>query len=127
MTTFADLVPGDAFILLARVSALDQINGMTLVFFGPDRQPQGQLAVSPAGVVSGQFANAANQTPVRVVNNFRTIGVGNVMQNRRTGETVVVRQVHIELDGSYQWASSLTSPVWYTTDDWQLVGNVNIQ
>ena len=126
MTTLADLSVGDAFVLLSRVAALDQVAGMTLIFFGPDRQPQGQLVVSPAGVISGQLVNPANQTPVNPVTHFRVVSVGSVLVNQRTGETMVVRQVSIQPDGTYQWSPSLTQPVWYTIDGWQLVGNVNL-
>lgn len=124
MAVLSDLGVGDAFVMLSRVSALDQVTGMTLVLFGPDRQPQAQIIVSPAGVMSGQLANPANQTPVNVVTRFRTISVGNVMVSQRTGETMVVRQVSIQPDGTFLWASSVVQPVWYTTEGWQLAGNV---
>ena len=128
MTTLADLGAGDAFVLLARVAALDPVAGMTLTFFGPDRSPQGQMAISPAGVLTGQLANAAAQTPVQLARQFRAIGIGTVLVSRTTGETSVVRQVHLQPDGTFQWASSMQAGApFYTVDDWQAVGTVTLQ
>jgi hypothetical protein len=127
VTTLADLGVGDAFVLLARVTALDQVTGMTVTFFGPDRAPQGQLVISPTGVLSGQLATAPAATPVHPVTQFRAVSVGSVLVSRGTGETMVARKVRIMGDGSYQWASSLPGGVWYTTDDWQVVGSVTLQ
>src|SRR5258707_10879221 len=101
MATLADLGVGDAFVLLARVTALDQVTGMTLTFFGPDRSPQGQMTVSPAGVLAGQLANGFAQTPVQPARQFRAIGVGTVLVSRVTGETSVVRRGEVVPGGAF--------------------------
>src|SRR5260221_623966 len=124
MTTLADLVTGDAFILLARVTAQDQVTGDTLTYYGPGGQPQGTMTISPAGVFAGQLAAPAAQVPVQRVPVFAAVSPGDVLQNTVSGETMAVRQVKIMADGTYQWAASPAGRVWYTLDAWTVIAHV---
>ena len=126
MATLADLQPGQAFILLARLTAQDQVTGDTLDFYGPDGQPRGTMTISPAGVFAGQLATTPDQIPIQLVPAFGAVSTGAVLQHTVTGETMVARRVRIEPDGSYQWSASLTGPVWYSLGDWAVAGQVSL-
>src|SRR6266699_1679066 len=103
MTTLADLQVGQQFLFVSQVTALDQAAGMGLALYGPGRIQSGSAVISPAGVMSGQLAAAADQVPVTVVTGFAPVSVGDVMENSRTGETLVCRWSQIEPDGTVIW------------------------
>jgi hypothetical protein len=80
--------------------------------------------ISPAGVMSGQLAAAPGQVPVTVVTGFAPVAVGDVLQNDRTGETLVARWSQIGPDGSVTWASAAGHQVIYTAQGWTAIGHV---
>lgn len=126
MTTLADLKIGDAFVLLARVTAQDPVTGDTLTYYGPDSQPQGTMVISPAGAFSGQLAAAANLIPVQPVPGFGAVSPGDVLQNTATGETMVARLITIGPQGQYTWSAATPAHVWYSLDDWSVIGHVTL-
>jgi hypothetical protein len=125
MTTLADLAVGDAFVLQARVTGLDQVTGMSLAYFGPDGAGQGTMVISPMGAFSGQLAGPPNAIPVQTVQIFSAVSSGDVLQHN-AGETMVARRVRIEADGSYQWSASGNGPVWYSMADWSVIAHVDV-
>lgn len=126
MTTLADLRPGDEFLFACQVTALDQVTGLSLSLFGPASALAGSAVISPAGVMSGQLAAAPGQVPVTVVTGFAPVSVGDVMQNDRTGETLVARWSQIGPDGSVTWASAAGHQVVYTGQGWTVIGHVTL-
>lgn len=126
MTTLADLVPGQAFILVARATALDPQAGMTLGFYGPSGAQQGEMLISPAGVFSGQLQVPASQVPVTLVPAFAAVTEGDILASDASGETYVARAVWIAADGSYRWSASLSRQVAYTTAGWTVTGHVTL-
>lgn len=126
MTTLADVQVGQAFILVGRLTAQDQVTGDTLTYFGPGSVPQGTMVISPAGQFSGQLAGPADTIPVQLVPQFGAVSAGDVLQNTATGETYVARQVRIQPDGTYQWSASQAGQVWYALAAWAVIGHVSL-
>ena len=126
MTTLADLRAGDEFLFVGQVTGLDPVAGLTLSLFGPASAQAGSAVISPAGVMSGQLAAAPALVPVTIVTGFAPVSVGDVMQNNRTGETLVARWSQIGPDGSVTWASAASHQVVYTGQGWTVVGHVTL-
>jgi hypothetical protein len=125
MTTLADLTPGQAFMFVAEVTAIDGA-GTHLSLFGPASAAGGSALMAPGGALSGQLTTAPAQIPVTVVTQFAAVSVGDVLSNNASGETVVVRAVAVTADGSYQWSSSPSGGVVYKTAGWTVVGHVSL-
>src|SRR5262245_4130289 len=126
MTTLAQLVPGDAFVLVARAISADPLAGMTLGFSGPSGVQQGQMVISPAGMFSGQLQVPASQVPVTRMPAFTAVTEGDVLESAASGETYVARSVWIEADGSYRWAASPSRQVTYAMAGWSVIGHVTL-
>jgi len=127
MTTLADLQPGQQFLFACSVTALDQVTGMSLALYGPDRTMAASSVISPAGVMSGQLAAPPDQVPVTVVTGFAPVSVGDVLENEATGETAVARWSEISpADGTVTWSSSAAHKVIYPGTGWHLIGHVNL-
>ena len=124
MTTLADLVTGDEFLFIGQVTALDPVAGLTLSLFGPASALAGSAVIAPTGVMSGQLAAAPGQVPVTVVTGFAPVAVGDVMQNDRTGETMVARWSQIDPNGAVTWASAASHQVVYSGQGWTTIGHV---
>jgi len=125
MTTLADLAVGDEFLFIGQVTALDPVTGLSLSLFGPASAQAGTAVIAPTGAMSGQLAAAPDQVPVTVVTGFAPVSVGDVMQNDRTGETLVARWSQIGADGTVSWASAASHQVIYTAQGWTTVGHVD--
>ncbi|HSZ38459.1 MAG TPA: hypothetical protein VK817_00730 [Trebonia sp.] len=126
MTTLADLAVGNEFLFIGQVTALDPVAGLSLSLFGPASAQAGSAVISPAGAMSGQLAAAPNQVPVTIVTGFAPVSVGDVLQNNRSGETLVCRWSQIGPDGSVTWASAASHQVIYTGQGWTTVGHVTL-
>jgi hypothetical protein len=124
MTTLADLAAGDEFLFIGQVTALDPVAGLSLSLFGPASAMAGSAVIAPSGVMSGQLAAAPNEVPVTLVTGFAPVAVGDVLQNDRTGETLVARWSQIGPDGSVTWASAAGHEVVYSGQGWTAVGHV---
>lgn len=125
MTALSDLQPGQAFMFVAQVTAIDQA-GTHLSLFGPASAAGGSALMDPTGVLTGQLTSPAAQIPVTVVTQFVTVSVGDVLSNNTSGETMVARIVTVQPDGSYQWSSSPAGGVVYRTAGWTIVGHVSL-
>ena len=84
MTTLADLAPGQAFMFVAQVTAIDQA-GTRLSLFGPANAAGGTALMDPAGVLTGNLTSPAAQIPVTVVTQFATVAAGDVLASDATG------------------------------------------
>ena len=124
MTTLADLKAGDEFLFVGQVTAADQVTGLSLTLYGPSGVQAAAAVIAPTGVMTGQLAAAPNLVPVTIVTGFAPVAVGDVMQNDRTGETMVARWSQIGPDGSVTWASAPGHQVIYTAQGWTAVGHV---
>jgi hypothetical protein len=125
MTTLSDLTPGQAFMFVAQVTAIDAA-GTHLSLFGPASAAGGSALMAPGGALSGQLTTAPAQIPVTVVTQFATVSVGDVLSNNASGETMVARSVTVTPGGSYQWSSSPAGGVVYKTDGWTVIGHVSL-
>ena len=92
--------------------------------FGPASALAGSAVIAPSGVMTGQLAAAPAQVPVTLVTGFAPVAVGDVMQNDRTGETLVARWSQIGPDGTVTWASAAGHLVIYPAQGWTRVGHV---
>jgi hypothetical protein len=126
VTTLADLRPGDEFLFIGQVTALDPVAGMTLSLFGPASAMAGSAVIAPTGAMSGQLAAAPGLVPVTVVTGFAPVAAGDVMQNDRTGETLVARWSQIGPDGTVSWASAASHQVVYAAQGWTVIGHVTL-
>lgn len=125
MTTLADLTPGQAFMFVAQVTAIDG-SGTHLSLFGPASAAGGTALMDPAGALTGQLTTAPAQIPVTVVTQFETVSAGDVLSNDATGETMVARAVTVQSDGSYLWSPAPSGGVVYKTDGWTVIGHVTL-
>lgn len=125
MAALADLTPGQAFMFVAEVTAIDAA-GTHLSLFGPASAAGGTALMDPAGALTGQLTTPAAQIPVTVVTQFETVGAGDVLSNDATGETMVARAVTVRPDGSYQWSPAPSGGVVYKTDGWTVIGHVSL-
>jgi hypothetical protein len=125
VTTLADIQPGQAFMFVAQVTAIDGA-GTHLSLFGPASAAGGTALMDPSGVLTGQLTSAPADIPVTVVTQFATVSAGDVLQNDGTGETVVARAVAVQDDGSYQWSPAPAGGVVYLTAGWTIIGHVDL-
>jgi len=126
VTTLADLTAGQAFIFVAQVTAIDQA-GTHLSLFGPAEAAGGSALMDASGVLTGNLTAAPSQIPVTVVTQFAQVGVGDVLSSNTTGETMVVRAVTVQPDGTYLWSPAPSRGVVYKTDGWTVIAHVNLQ
>ena len=126
MTTLADLKAGDEFLFACQVAGLDQVTGLSLALFEPGRVMAASAVISPTGAMSGQLSAPPGLVPVTVVTGFAPVSVGDVMQNGRTGETMVCRWSAIGPDGSVTWASASSPQVTYPSQGWAVIGHVTL-
>jgi len=124
MATLADLTAGQAFMFVAQVTAIDTA-GTHLSLFGPASAAGGTALIAPGGAMSGQLTAAPASIPVTVVTQFETVSAGDVLSNDVTGETMVVRAVTVQADGSYQWSPAPAGGVVYKTDGWTVIAHVD--
>ncbi len=124
MTALADLKAGDAFILLARVTAID-VTGYTLTYYGPDSSPQGTMTIDPAGVFGGQLAAPPAQVPVTPVPAFNAVAVGDVLVRGDGSVTLVARRVRLTPAGAYEFSAALSGGQWTGLDGWGVAGHVD--
>jgi hypothetical protein len=61
-----------------------------------------------------------------VVTQFAAVSVGDVLSNDASGETVVVRWVTVQSDGSYLWSPAPSGGVVYKTAGWTIVGHISL-
>jgi len=125
VTTLADLVPGQQFLFVAEVTALDQVTGMSVTLWGPSSTEAATAQITPGGVMTGQLLAPATQTPVTIVTGFAPVGAGDVMQNA-DGETYVCRWSQISPDGTVTWSASPDHRVIYPAAGWTVIGHVTL-
>jgi len=125
MTMLADLKAGQAFIFVAQVTAIDGA-GTHLSLFGPAEAAGGTALMDASGVLTGQLTSPAAQIPVTVVTQFTQVSTGDVLSSNATGETMVVRAVTVQPDGTYLWSPAPSGGVVYKTDGWSVISHVNL-
>jgi hypothetical protein len=125
MATLAGVRRGDVFLIGARCSAADQVAGLTLGLYGPQRDKMADAQITPAGVITGQLADAPALIPVQLVTGYAPVSVGDVMQSG-TGETAVCQWTRTSPDGTVLWSSSAGHYVVYPAAGWQIVGHVDL-
>jgi hypothetical protein len=125
VTVLADLTPGQAFMFVAQVTAIDGA-GTHLSLFGPAEAAGGTALMDPSGVLTGQLTTAASAIPVTVVTQFVAVSAGDVLSNNASGETMVARVVTVQPDGTYLWSPAPSGGVVYKTDGWTVIGHVNL-
>ena len=127
MTVLSDLRHGDLFLYVARVTAVDAVTGMDLDLYGPSRTITASAHINIDGSMTGQLAAAPNETPVTTVTaKFAPVSVGDIMQNTRTGETMVCRVSRINAQGVVLWSASPNGAVMYRADDWVVLDHVDL-
>ena len=127
MTVLSDLRARQLFLYVGRVTAVDAVNGMDLDLYGPSRTKTATAHIAIDGTMTGQLAAAPNETPVMVVTaNFAPISVGDILENVKTGETLVCRVSRISPKGVVMWSSSVNGTVAYTADNWNVVGHIDL-
>lgn len=124
MTALADLKAGQAFMFIAQVTAIDQA-GTHLSLFGPAQAAGGTALMDASGVLTGNLTAAPSQILVTVVTKFETVSAGDVLSSDATGETMVVRAVTVQPDGSYLWSPAPSGGVAYKTDGWTVIAHVD--
>lgn len=125
MTTLADLQPGQAFMFVAQVTAIDAA-GTHLSLFGPASAAGGTALIAPGGVLTGQLTAPAASIPVQVVTQFQQVTAGDVLANDATGETLVARAVTVQPDGTCLWSPAPSGGVMYKTAGWTVIGHVSL-
>jgi len=125
MTMLADLKAGQAFIFVAQVTAIDGA-GTHLSLFGPAEAAGGTALMDASGALTGQLTSPAAQIPVTVVTQFAQVSTGDVLSSNATGETMVVRAVTVQPDGTYLWSPAPSGGVVYKTDGWSVISHVNL-
>jgi hypothetical protein len=125
VTALADLKPGQAFMFVAQVTAIDGA-GTHLSLFGPASAAGGTALMDGNGVLTGQLTSPAAQIPVTVVTQFATVTAGDVLSNDASGETMVARAVTVQPDGSCLWSPAPSGGVVYKTDGWTIIGHVSL-
>jgi hypothetical protein len=126
MTTLADVRKGDVFLAGIRCTTADQVAGLTVALYGPDRAKMADGQITPDGTITGTLAAAANLIPVQLVTGFAPVSVGDVLENQQSGETAVCRWSQIRADGSVAWSSSAAARVKYPAAGWTVVGHVDL-
>lgn len=125
MPALADLKAGDQFLFVAKVSAVDAA-GYHLDLFGPAAVIAGSAVIGPDGVMAGQLALPAAQVPVTVVTGLVPVAVGDVLENARTGETMVCRWSAVAPDGTVTWSPSVSHQVTYPASGWTVIGHIDL-
>jgi hypothetical protein len=125
MTALSDLKAGQAFIFVAQVTAID-VAGTHLSLFGPAEAAGGTALMDASGVLTGNLTAAPSQIPVTVVTQFAQVSVGDVLSSNATGETMVVRAVTVQPDGTYLWSPAPSGGVVYKTGGWTVIAHVNL-
>jgi hypothetical protein len=126
VTTLADLVAGEQFLMACQVVSIDPVNGMTLSLFGPASAEAATALIAPTGAMSGQLLTTPDQVPVNIVTGFAPFTVGDIIANNASGETVVCRWSMIKADGTSTWSSSPDHRVVYASAGWTVIGHVNL-
>ena len=127
MTVLSDLRRGDLFLYVARVTAVNAHTGMNLDLYGPSRTKTASAHINVDGSMTGQLTDTPNNTPVTTVKaDFSPVAVGDVLENGKTGETVVCRWSGIQSNGAVVWSASVDQKVIYKTDDWTVIGHVDL-
>lgn len=125
MTTLAEVQPGDQFLFVCQVTALDPSTGISLSLYGPSSVKAADATIGIDGSMSGSLANTPDQLPVTIVTGFVPIAVGDVLQNLKTGETVVCRWSQLQPDGSMLWSTAPTGKVVYTASGWSIIAHID--
>ena len=125
MTTLADLPPGDQFLFVGLITAIDS-SGFHMTLYGPESAAAATALIDTNGVMTGQLEAPANQAAVTVVTGFAPLSVGDVVVSDRTGETVVVRSAWITHDGVSMWSSTADAKVAYPATGWTVIGHVSL-
>jgi hypothetical protein len=126
MTTLADLRPKQLILMIGRCIAVDAQTGMDMDLYGPGRNKVAGSHINLDGSMTAQLVAAPDQIPVSVITGALPFSVGDVLENEKTGETVVCRWSEIKPDGTAAWSSSVNRKVVYSPIGWTVVGNVTI-
>jgi hypothetical protein len=125
MTTLADLGTGDQFLFVCQVTNADA-TGTSLALYGPDRTRAASATINSDGTMTGQLANTPDKIPINLVSGLSPVSVGDVLENSKSGETMVCRWTQIQPDGAVLWSDIANGRLVYRADDWAVIGHVDL-
>lgn len=127
MTTLGDILAGEAFVIIARVTGRGPA-GITASLFTASATPAGQFTIAAAdGTITGQItAVPPASTPVTKVTRWTVVAVGDILQRDQTGETMVARAVDVAADGTFVWYASTARRAGYTVEGWTRIGHTDL-
>ena len=125
MTALSDLKPGDEFLFVGNVIAIDA-QGYHLGLFGPASFQAAVATIDATGVLAGNLNTSPDQIPITIVTGFTPVSVGDVLTSNRTGETMVARAAWITGDGESMWANTTDAKVSYSAAGWSVIGHVDL-
>src|ERR1700744_1728679 len=126
MTTLADIMPGQQFLFVTQCTGLDPNTGMSLALFGPNSVQAATATIAPDGTMTGPLSAAPSDVPVNLVTGLTPIGVGDVLENQTTGETMVARWSNIDTNGNVSWSALPVHDVVYSGNGWSVIGHVDL-
>ena len=128
MASLANVRPGESFVFVFRVTGVDPVNGISLDLYGPRNQKAATAVIAPDGSMAGNLADDPRQIQVTRVTGFTPVSVGDILENERTGETMIVRWTEINPGGQVLWSSSVaTNAPRYNAKGWSVVGHIDIE
>lgn len=116
---------GARWLLGFVVTAKDQVAGLTSDVHASGPTVDGSLLIAPDGTITGAITTPLSALDVAVLRGA-PVQPGDVLQNDRTGETLVVRSAWLDSeDREWRWTDSATGPMpVYPTDGWTRIGEV---
>ena len=126
MTTLADLAEGGTRSSWRAGGQRGPGHGMTSPIAVRIRSRRGSVLIGLDGSLSGMLGETANLIPVQSVHAFRCRVCGEVMTSGG-GETMLMRGVRVEMDGTCRWSASVSGPVWHSTEQWPRIGQATLE
>jgi hypothetical protein len=123
VTTLAAVKPGDQFLFVCQVTALDATTGIGLSLYGPGRDLAATATIGPDGAMAGQLAMTPDQISVNTITGYTPISAGDVLTRDGSGDTFVCRWAQISEDGSVLWSASPNHAVVYPAAGWTIIGH----
>jgi hypothetical protein len=124
-TTLDVLDVGAVLLFGGRLEARDPTDGLRVGVFTRDRVKRFVLTIAPDLTISGQSLFPLSQIPAQPIT--LPFKVGDVVQNDRTREILVVTQVWATVENyGFAWSNTPDRRTVYTPEGWTKIGTATM-